>query len=98
MAKRGDWSVGKVLDVYWHFCEPGDTFLGRSLAGMDPNSERFDILPPHWNMENPMGDEDIKEAMELCFGRIINNWTKTTDSNPISILLRCFASMVYHYE
>ena len=98
VAKRGGWSLGKVLDVYWHFCEPGDTFLGRSLAGMDPNSERFGILPPHWNMENPMGDEDIKEAMELCFGTIINNWTKTTDSNPISILLRCFASMVYHYE
>jgi hypothetical protein len=98
VANRGDWSLGKVLDVYWHFAEPGDTFLGRALAGMDPNSESFCVLPPHFNMENPMGDDDIKEAMELCFGAIINNWTKTTSSNPTSVLLRCFASMVYHYE
>ena len=24
IARRGEWSMGKVLDVYWHFSEPGD--------------------------------------------------------------------------
>jgi len=37
VANRGDWSMGKVLDVCWHFSEPGDTYLGRVLAGFDPS-------------------------------------------------------------
>jgi hypothetical protein len=64
-------SLGKVLDIYWHFSEAGDAFLGRALAGMDPNKESFGILPPHFTMADPMADKDIKEAMELCFGTII---------------------------
>jgi hypothetical protein len=28
-----EWSMGKVLDLYWHFAGPGDTYLGRILAG-----------------------------------------------------------------
>eukprot|EP00978_Attheya_sp_CCMP212_P034978 scaffold149828_cov60-Attheya_sp.AAC.3 len=39
VAQRGDWSLGKVVDIYWHFSEAGDSFLGRTLAGMDPNDE-----------------------------------------------------------
>ena len=37
VAAQGEWSMGAVLDVYWHFCAPGDHFLGRVLAGLDPN-------------------------------------------------------------
>jgi hypothetical protein len=33
IAARGEWSLGRVLDLYWHFAEPGDTFLGCILAG-----------------------------------------------------------------
>jgi hypothetical protein len=36
IARRGEWSMGSVLDVYWHFSEPGDHYLGRILAGLDP--------------------------------------------------------------
>jgi hypothetical protein len=28
IAARGKWSLGHVLDLYWHFAEPGDSFLG----------------------------------------------------------------------
>jgi hypothetical protein len=98
VAKRGDWSLGKILDIYWHFAEAGDAFLGRSLAGMDPNSETFGVLPPHFMLEDPMANEDIREAMELCFGTILHNWENTTDSNPTPILLRCFASLVFNHE
>jgi hypothetical protein len=24
IAARGDWSLGRILDIYWHFAEPGD--------------------------------------------------------------------------
>ena len=42
--------MGKVLDVYWHFSEPGDHYLGRILAGMDPKKASFGDLPPHWTI------------------------------------------------
>jgi hypothetical protein len=28
VAKHGDWSLGKILDIYWHFAEAGDVFWG----------------------------------------------------------------------
>jgi hypothetical protein len=37
-------------------------------------------------LEDPMANEDFCEAMELCFGTILHNWEKTTDSNPTPIL------------
>jgi hypothetical protein len=98
VAKRGDWLLRKILDIYWHLAEVGDAFLGRSLAGMDPNSETFGVLPPHFMLEDPMANEDIREAMELCFGTILHNWENTTDSNLTPILLRCFASLIFNYE
>ena len=64
--------MGKVLDVYWHFSEPGDTCLGRALAGHDPNNSEFNSLPPHFNVDNPMEDEHIGEAMLRMHGPIIN--------------------------
>jgi hypothetical protein len=50
-------------------------------------------------MVDLMSDKDIKEAMELCFGTtILKNWQKNTDSNPLPILVCCFASMIYHHD
>jgi len=71
IAARGEWSLGKVLDVYWHFSEPGDTYLGRVLAFLCPNSLDFAILPPHFNVDNPMSNDIIREAMFLSFGPIL---------------------------
>jgi hypothetical protein len=28
IANRGDWSMGKVLNVYWQFADVGDAYLG----------------------------------------------------------------------
>jgi hypothetical protein len=36
IAWHGEWSTGSILDVYWPFSEPGDQYLGRILAGLDP--------------------------------------------------------------
>ena len=57
--------MGKVLDVRWHFLEPGDHFLGRALVGMDKKAASFGNLPPHWKLSNIMKNEDIAAAM--CF-------------------------------
>jgi hypothetical protein len=54
IAALGEWSLGQILDIYWHFTEPGDHYLGRCLAGFDPNSPDFACLPPHFTVTNPM--------------------------------------------
>jgi hypothetical protein len=38
IAARGEWSLGQILDISWHFAKPGDHYLGCCLAGLDPNS------------------------------------------------------------
>lgn len=92
---RGEWSLGKVLDLYWKWGHLGDTYLGRCLAGLDPDdeNEKFATLPPHFieGMENV----HIKEAMTLCFGTIISSWGHCSIVNALLLLL---ASMVYHSE
>ena len=95
VAHRGEWSMGKVLDVYWHFSEPGDTCLGRILAGYDPNSNTFGSLPPHFTIDNPAEDEHVNEAMNQMHGPILARFKDST-SNPYGILLLFLASVVYH--
>ena len=34
VAVRGEWSMGRVFDVYWTFCMVGDFYLGKLLQGM----------------------------------------------------------------
>ena len=97
IARRGEWSIGSVLDVYWHFGSVGDHYLGRILCGLDPNSTNFAILPPHWKLEDPLGDDKIREAMELMYGPILRHYNGRSE-NPIGVLLRCLACIVYHSD
>jgi hypothetical protein len=97
IARRGEWSIGSVLDVYWHFGSVGDHYLGRILCGMDPNNVNFAVLPPHWNVEAPLENESIKEAMLVMYGPILQHYAATKE-NPIGILLRCLACIVYHSD
>jgi hypothetical protein len=97
IASRGEWSMGKVLDLYWHFSEPGDTYLGRILAGLDPNEETFGSLPPHWKVENPMGNAKIREAMHLMYATLLQRWGGSA-VDPTGTLLLCLASVVWNIE
>lgn len=96
IARRGEWSIGSVLDVYWHFGSVGDHYLGRILAGLDPNDTKFGVLPPHWNVENPLGNTSIREAMDMLYKPILDHYAPGTRENPLGILLRCLACIVYH--
>jgi hypothetical protein len=42
-----EWSLGKVLDIYWRWCAKGHTHLGSLLSGLDPDGVDFGMLPPH---------------------------------------------------
>ena len=91
IASRGDWSLGKeVLDVYWQFADAGDAYLGRCLSGLDPNDSKFSTLPPHWNLESPVNDDDIKEGLAIMYGVIATNHPAS-----IGVLVRLLASVTY---
>ena len=93
VCRRGEWSMGDVIECYWHFSSEGDRMLGRILAGLDPNHESFDVLAPHWTVLDQMADPDIKAGMMLTYGRIIEE-----HSQHLPVLLRAFACVIYHSE
>ena len=70
IANRGEWTVSMMFEIYLGFAEPGDQYLGRLLAGLNPNKATFAVIPPHFN--EGMENECIKEAMELCFRGVID--------------------------
>ncbi|KAL3765640.1 hypothetical protein ACHAW5_000323 [Stephanodiscus triporus] len=90
---RGEWSLGKVLEVYWKYSMIGDTYLGRCLAGFNPDEPGFGVLPPHFRVgtENAL----VMEGMRLCFGRIIDGFGGTGIEG---VLLLFLASIVYHAD
>lgn len=91
VALRGEWSMGKVFDIYFKFGSSGDEYLGRILAGLNPNNASFACLPPYFtgSITNP----HIERAMKGMFGDILENHPSTR-----SILSLCLASIVYHSE
>ena len=97
VARRGEWSMGKVLDVYWHCTEPGDNYLGRVLVGLNALSADFNILPPHFNVESPMENALIFCAMTMMYVPILDAWANTPN-NPTGLLLRVLASVIYHFD
>jgi hypothetical protein len=90
VAHRGDWSQGHVFDVYLQFADPGDQYLGRILAGLDPNTSEFASLPPHFVV--PSTNKDVEEALVICFGDLAEKYCFKGQ------LMLCLASMVYHIE
>ncbi|KAI2510970.1 hypothetical protein MHU86_3442 [Fragilaria crotonensis] len=96
-ANRGEWSLGHVLDLYWHIAEPGDCYLGRILAGLDPNDASFGAFPPHFIMTDPMRNPDVQEVMQLMYGPILRQWSGH-EVDPTGLLLRCLASVVWHSD
>ena len=98
VANRGEWSMGKVLDVYWKFSEPGDAYLGRILVGLEPTTPLFATLPPHWKPSAPLLHHDIHTAMNLMYGKILDQWREGADVDPTGVLLLCLASIVYHRD
>ena len=89
--------MGAVLDVYWHFAEPGDHFLGRILACLDPNKTEFATFPPHFILEgNLMDDEDAKEAMHMIYGPMLEKYQDNPEIDPTGLLLILLASVLHH--
>jgi len=85
--------MGAVIDAYCHLNEPDDHFLGRALAGLDPNKYKFAALPPYFKKEsNLIGDLDIKEAMDMMYRPILD--TNNREVDPTGLLLFVLASLI----
>jgi hypothetical protein len=89
--------MGSVLDVYWHFSEPGDRYLDCILARLDPKKSSFATLPPHWTPVNPLENELVALAMDRLYGQIMARY-KNTLRDLMAMLLLCLACIVYHPE
>ena len=61
----GEWSLGKVFDIYFKFGAIGDHYLGRIFAGINPHKSNFGDLPPHFSC----GQENkfVDQAMQSMF-------------------------------
>ena len=94
VACRGEWSMGKILDIYFQFAAGGDYYLGQLLSLKDPNSLEFDTPCPHWKDPNA---QIVFDALELTFGRI---YAAHGDSSrdPHGVLCILLASIVHHSD
>ena len=82
IANQGDWSMGKVLDMYREFADVGDAYLGRCLCGL------VSVLPPHWTVDDPVYDLDVEYSLQSMFGVII-----ARHPNSIVVLVQLLASV-----
>lgn len=92
VAARGEWSMGKILDIYFQFAMGGDYYLGRLLTLIPPEDKLFDSLPPHWkDQEHPT----VAEALKLTFGKALTSH-QGTENDPTGVFSFLLASMVHH--
>jgi hypothetical protein len=92
IACRGEWSMGKILDVYFQFAAGGDYYLGQLLSLKDPNSVEFALPCPHWKDPNaPV----VLEAIQSTFGKVLL-FHGETEHDPKGVLSLLLASMCHH--
>jgi len=92
VAARGEWSIGKILDVYFKFAMGGDQYLGRILALLDPNEDEFAVLPPHWKDPCHL---TVMHAIKITFRNVLVNHGETSH-DPTGLLSLLLASIVHH--
>jgi len=85
---RGGWSQGKVKNVYQHFSEPGDSYVGRLVCGLPRNSVNFAILPPRFKPSS--NNEFVMDALRTCF--------PTLNHSIHNVGKFALASLVHHAE
>jgi len=94
IACHGEWSMGKILDVYFQFAAGGDYYLRQLLSLKDSNSLEFDTPCPHWkNLNAPI----VIAALDLMFGQIYKAHGDSSH-DPHGVLSILLASIVHHSD
>jgi hypothetical protein len=91
VAARGEWSMGKILDIYFQLSMGGDYYLGRLLTLIDPEDDLVDTLPPH--LKDKL-HPSVMRGIEITFGKVFS-CHKHTDHNPLGLLSFLLASIVH---
>ena len=95
IVRRGDWSLGKVLDLYLRWADGGDQYCGRIMTLLNPDTAEFATLPPFF--KEGTGIELIHKVLEEVFGTGENSvLTRFPTMRPV--LIMCLASMVHHAD
>ncbi len=92
IASRGEWSMSKILDIYFQFAMGSDYYLGQLLSLKDCNHESFDVLCPHWH--DPT-HPTVLAGIPLVSGRILSVHGESP-RDPTSVFSLLLASMVHH--
>jgi hypothetical protein len=86
---RAGWSMGNVKDRYLHHALAGDRVCGRTVTGLDVNSHKFSISPPHFlvrqvaqntittsDLEAHSGciETDVDDGILHSFGTVPKEW------------------------
>ena len=85
---RAGWSMGKVKNIYLQHEAAGDSFVGRTVAGLPILSQEFSVLPPHFQVALPEERTLIDQALSIFF--------PNAPENLRLVLEFCLASLVYH--
>ena len=67
------------------------------MACLNALKPTFNVLPPHFDVEEPLENNDIREAMSLIYGPIIDTYGDSP-IDPTGLLLRLLASVIYHFD
>ena len=89
ICRRAEWTMGDMLDIYMNFGDVGDRYLGRILAGLNPNAISFATLPPHFTCAP--NDERISAGLRLTFPHLLEQ-----HGNLRGVLTFMLASLVHH--
>lgn len=89
---RGGWTMKDVEKSYFQFERAGDQFVGRTVAGLPPLSEKFALLPPMFRELTVEDGEIIAEVLAACFPVV-----RKEEATPLLPILRqALASVVHH--
>lgn len=87
ILRRGRWKIGNgTWDRYFKYEAAGDNFAGRVIAGLNLESDRFSILPPHFAPDSVTDDE-----MKRIFP------SAPSGASP-AVLRLTLASLVFHHN
>jgi len=83
---RGGWALPGVGDTYFHPDPASDHYIGRMLAGLDPMTANFAVLPPFFDSDSPL----ISDAIRECFPGLPQNLNELGEF--------ALASLVWHAQ
>jgi hypothetical protein len=81
--------MGSVLKRYFTHDHAADAYLGRVLAGLDPSSLDFGLLPPHFAHDTTVSHEQVLQ----CFPAF-----RARSGADVGVLRFLLPSLVHHHD